>query len=248
MVNIIRTRIGQFKGARIRLEPGEILTAADLQYLDNDIVNLIIDAGTYDPVTGNIVSGDQPVDISILSELTIPIVRLTIGGQFIYTMPNLSGWSALRSLTIMNTLIEDLDPSVYELDLTHLILQNNVRMRDLSPELNYMSTLQTLELSSLPLENMDWLSDDNTLSSLRTLALVGMELMEIFPDITAIPSIESLYIERSAFVLTDQDVDELLNNTNLSYLSLSPDQIDFDLDYLEIDGGVTVNVVLDDMF
>lgn len=247
MVKILRTRVGQHKGARIRLEAGEVLTAAHIKALDSDIVSLVVDAGTYDTVSGSVVGGTAPVDISILSEVQLPIVTLVIGGQFVREMPDLSGWTALRNLTVMNTLVDRLDVS--GLNLTNLHLESNTLMSTLDDSLNEMQSLQILGLVEMPLTDMSWIAEDNLLSNLTTLYIVDMQQMEEFPqELEYLSALESLSVERSAFILTDEDVDRLVDRTRLSYLSVSPDQIDFDVSYAEDDMDLTVNVAVDDTY
>lgn len=236
MVKIMKTRIGHYKGARIRLESGEILTSSDLLSLDNDIVNLVIDAGVYDPVNGG-----QRVDISVLSEMSLPIVSLTIGGQFIDTLPDLSGWTDLSSLTVMNTSIESIDVS--DLNLTRLTLDSNPNLLTIDPSISYMSSLQSLELIEMPQQDLSFITEDNTLHVLRTVYVVDMYNMDELPrQLYYISSLESLYIDRSIFTVSDEDIDSLLDRTSLKYLSLSPDQIDFDVNHVEEDSDVTVDV------
>ena len=162
-------------------------------------------------------------------------------------MPDLSGWTALRNLTVMNTLVDRLDVS--GLNLTNLHLESNTLMSTLDDSLNEMQSLQILGLVEMPLTDMSWIAEDNLLSNLTTLYIVDMQQMEEFPqELEYLSALESLSVERSAFILTDEDVDRLVDRTRLSYLSVSPDQIDFDLSYAEDDIGLTVNVAVDDTY
>lgn len=251
MAIIIKTRSGNFYGLMVRIEPGSSLTETDVESInrtvvhgDNSIQQLVIDSGSYDPVTAKHSSKSGPVDISLLSRVTLPIVRLVIGGESIYEIPDLSNFTSLAFLTIMNTSISELHPSVYSYELIELSLQDNKNLRSIDAgEFAAMTALKKLELVGNSISDISFLEpqpvydDEPTVAdTLDSLVLDDMEIDQSMNFLaTTIAKwyvvLEYLSISGSNLIVTDEDIELLAANGSLQTIKVSPEQIDYDDEY-----------------